>query len=80
MNFKKAVSALFLTLISATSIARADGLPRVDVSVRNNSEHVMFGNLTVSDQAPAVPEPMPISLLALGVGLAGVASRRRKRT
>ena len=55
------------------------GLTRVDISVRDGSERIVFDNLTVNEQAASVPEPASIALVLAGLGLAGVAGKRRKK-
>ena len=64
-----------------TTVATFDwtGLTRVDISVADGSERVVFDNLTVNEAASAVPEPASISLLALGLGLAGFAGKRKRK-
>ena len=64
-----------------SSVANFDwtGLTRVDISVLDGSERPVFDDLTVNEQVSAVPEPMSISLFAAGLGLAGVASKRKKK-
>lgn len=64
-----------------TRVATFDwtGLTRVDISVRDGSERVVFDNLTVNEQVSAVPEPTSISLFLAGLGLAGFVSQRKKK-
>jgi hypothetical protein len=65
----------------ATSYAAFNwtGLTRVDISVRDGSERIVFDNLTVNEQVSNVPEPASISLVLAGLGLAGLAGKRRKQ-
>lgn len=56
------------------------GVTRVDISVFDRSERVVFDNLIVSQSAVAspIPEPASISIFGAGMILLGAAASRKK--
>jgi len=65
--------------VSSVATFNWTGITRVNVSILDGSERVVFDDLTVNEQVSAVPEPASISLILAGLGLAGVAGKRRKK-
>lgn len=64
-----------------SSLATFDwtGLTRVDISVLDDSERVVFDDFTVNELVAEVPEPASIALMLAGLGLAGVVRKRKNK-